>query len=621
MTSLVTPRFARLASLAALLAATSAVPAAAGVKRVWAVNDSEKIARDNLSSPLAAKNSAWDGRRVNLFGARNEVLAVQVIVEADARGIAALSLRLPELRLRGARGVRLQPDVSRIAYAPPAADPTDWVGRPIQLFALRDMRIPGPSTASWIYKAGTPSAPRGTGWQPVQIVPENARRGRGGFPLTVPPSSNQALWIEIYTGRDRAAGTYEGTIEVTADGRTLRIPVALELFDFALPDENSLNAMVYFERDQPARYMGRRFDEEFHRFAHRNRIELVHAYDEAGVREALPRFTGAAFTAANRYEGPGERVGNRLAPATFYGPGKEFDDRASAWARSDTWITFLEKAVPGAITFVYLPDEPGPAQYSRIRALAENLHANPGPGRRLRTFATKEFVPELDGVVDIWCAPPQHYDIARARAERAKGRDYWTYNGSRPHLGIFTIDAPAADARSVAWAAFKESISTFFYWHGVHWFHNSQKQGNRQQNTWADPITFDNRGQPGREGGAFAYGDGVLIYPGLEVLHPEEDRAIAGPISTVQLANYRRGLQDHLYLTLARKAGLDSLVDEALRAIVPRVFSESTEAVGWSEAGNDYEAMRLRLGLAIAGARREAKCPLQPGRGESTATR
>ena len=29
-----------------------------------------------------------------------------------------------------------------------------------------------------------------------------------------------------------------------------------------------------------------------------------------------------------------------------------------------------------------------------------------------------------------------------------------------------------------------------------------------------------------------------------------------GPISTIQLANFRRGLQDHQYLTLARRLGL-----------------------------------------------------------------
>jgi hypothetical protein len=590
-----TGKLVRAGAAAALVMLAAAGVSDAGVRRIWAVNDTEKIAQENVASPLAIGNSAWDGKRVRIFGARNEVLAFQVIVEADPQGIDALSLRLPELRLRNGR--------ERIVYMPPGADPTVTVGRPIQIFAAHYMYVPGPATADWVYKAGTPGMPRDVvGWKPVQLVPENARKGRYGFPVRVAASRTQSLWIEIYTGRDRPAGVYEGTIEITADGKAVALPVELELFDFALPDQNSLNAMVYYEPEQPELYLGRNLDAEFHRFAHRNRIELVHAYDEAKVRSAIGRFTGLAFTRAQGYEGPGEGVGNRIVPASFYGPGTAFDQCASAWKRSDAWITFLEKTLPGAVTFLYMPDEPPPAQYPRIRAIADNIHSNPGPGRRLKIFATKEYVPELDGAVDIWCAAPQVYDIARAKSERARGRQYWTYNGSRPYLGIVAIEAPAADPRSVMWAAFKEGIPTFFSWHSVHWRHNSQKQGERDQNVWANPITFDNRGQPGKSDTGYAHGDGVLIYPGQDRLHPEEDRGIAGPISTIQLANYRRGLQDHLYLTLARKAGLDSLVDEALRAVVPRVFSDTGESVGYSEVGDEYEAMRLKLGRAIAAA-------------------
>lgn len=581
--------------VAGLLLLSAAGASEAGVRRVWAVNDSEKIARDDVRNPLAAGNSAWDGRRVRTFGARNEIVAVQVIVEADAAGIASLSASLTELRRRGG--------TERIVYAPPGPDPTHSVGRPIQLFAEHYLHLPGPSTAEWVSRPGSPSAPRDpAGWKPVQLVPENARAGRGGLPIAVPASRNQALWIEIYTGRGRPAGIYEGTLRLQADGGSIDVPVELEILDFTLPDENSLNVMVYYEPDQPELYQGRNLDDEFHRFAHRHRVEFVHAYDEQTLQAAIGRFTGAAFTRAGGYEGPGEGVGNRFAPATFYGPGTAFDERQSAWARADAWITFLERTVPGAITFVYMPDEPGPAQFARIRALAANIHANPGPGRRLKAFVTKEYAAELDGAIDIWCAPPQFYDPARAAAERAKGREYWTYNGSRPYLGVMSIDAPAADPRSVAWAAFKHGVPVFFAWHGVHWRHNSQKQGERNQDVWANPITFDNRGQPGKRDTGFAYGDGVLVYPGQDRLHPAQDRGIAGPVSTISLANYRRGLQDHLYLTLATRAGRGALVDEALRAIVPRVFSDAGERIGYSEVGDAYEAMRLKLGRAIAAA-------------------
>jgi hypothetical protein len=586
-------------ALSALLALAGASPAAAGVAAIWAVGDGEKIAPDTTASPLAARNAAWDGRSVHLFGARNEVLAFQVIVQADASGIGKLSVALPELRQRGG--------AARIGYAPPSSDPSLSVGRPIQLFSVRSMKVTEETHASWAWAPGSPAAPKHTvGWQPVQLVPENARDGRGGFPLKVAPGQAQAVWIEVYTGRGRPAGVYEGTLTVRADGASRTLPVELEILDFDLPDENSMDAMVYFEPDQPELYQGRNLDSAYHRFAHRHRVELVHAYGESRVRESLGRLRGTDFTAASGYEGPGEGRGNRIVPLTFYGPGKDFDERASAWRSADAWMGFLKATLPDARTFLYLPDEPYPAQYPYVKKLAENVRSNPGPGRALPTFLTKAIVPELADLIDIWCVPPQAFDVAKAAAERAKGRRVWFYNGGRPNGPSPFIDAPATEGRAIAWAAFKHDADTYFFWHGVHWRHNGQKQGERNQDVWANPITFDNRGQPRKpvEDQGFINGDGVLLYPGEERLHPDEDRGLAGPVGTVQLANLRRGLQDHLYLTMARQLGQEPVVRKALTAVVPRVFSEAGATVGFAETGETFEAARRELADAIVAARK-----------------
>jgi hypothetical protein len=464
------------------------------------------------------------------------------------------------------------------------------------------MNVTAATHADWAWKPGSPAAPRDTtGWKPVQLVPENARGGRGGFPVAVAPGDGQALWVEIYVRRDLPAGTYEGTLTLTADGKASAVPVELRVFDFALPDSNSLPVMVYYEPDQPELYQGRNLDPAYHRFAHRHRVELVHAYDEAAVEAHRGRFDGRDFTAAAGYEGPGEGVGNTIVPASFYGPGRAFQEKQSAWERSDAWMRFLERTLPKALTFLYLPDEPYPAQYPEVRRLAENVRSNPGPGGKLPLFLTKRIIPEFRGLVDIWSVPPQAFDVAAAAAERARGRRVSFYNGGRPHGPTFVIDAPATDARAVAWAAFKHDVDLYFYWHGVHWKHNSQKQGERRQNVWADPVTFDNRGQPKKpvDDQGFLNGDGVLLYPGEDQLHGEEDRGIAGPIGTVQLANLRRGLQDFEYLTLARALGLDDDVRAALAAVVPRVFSDAGETVGFAETGEAYEEARLALGAAI----------------------
>jgi hypothetical protein len=570
----------------------------ADIKTIWAVNDGEKVERDDLSHPAKARNSAWDGKTIRLSAARNEIVAFQVIVEADERGVAALSASLSELRS----------PAGRIVYVPPAADPTDYVGRSIQLFSINYMHVTSPSHASWVYRRGTPAAPGDpTGWKPVQLVPENARAGKGGFPLSVPARQNQAIWIEIYTGRDRPPGTYAGRVRVTADGERRELPIELEVFDFALPDENSMHAMVYYQPSQPELYQGRNLDVEYHRFAHRQRVELVHAYDIDRVQSALGRFTGADFKRDRKYEGPGQGVGNVIVPASFYNPGKDFDDRESAWKKSDAWMSFLKRLFPNAITFLYMPDEPKAGEFSRIAKIAANVHSNPGPGRALPILVTHRWTEALDPAIDIWCSGPRGYDIERAVAERKRGRDYWFYNGGRPAGGAITIDAPATDARATIWAAFKHDIRVYFYWHGVHWRHNHQKPGNKIQNVWADTITFDSRKEEKRspDDAGYIHGDGVLMYPGEERLHPDQDRGVPGPVSTVQLANFRRGLQDHQYLMLARRLGLADEVRDEVQAIVPKVFSDAGERVSFPESGDPYEAARLRLGRAIERVTRE----------------
>ena len=566
------------------------------VRAIWAVNDGEKVDRDDRQHPARAGNSAWDGRRVLIFGARNEIVAVQLIVQADEEGITRLNVSLPELKTTGG---------GRIVYRAPAVDPTDSADRPIQIFVEHYMHVSVASHADWVFAPRSPAAPRDpTGWKPVQLVPERARSDRGGLPIRVRPTHNQPIWIEIYTGRDRPAGIYRGTIDIDTDGKQHRLPIELELFDFALPDENSMHAMIYYEGSQVERYQGRNLDAAYHRFAHRHRIELVHAYDEPSVQAAAGRFSGEDFTRAHGYEGPGEGVGNVIVPRSFYGPGDAFDDRTQAWRRADEWMTFLRARLPRALTFLYMPDEPRPPQYPRILALAENVHSNPGPGRALPVLVTSRYVAALDQAIDIWCAGPQGFKVDRAARERARGRQFWVYNGGRPAGGAIVIDAPATDARAMLWAAFKHEVPVYFYWHAVHWHHNSQKQGERDQNVWAESITFDNRGQPNKpvDDQGYINGDGVLLYPGEEKLHPQEDRGVPGPIATIQLANLRRGLQDHQYLTMARRLGLKAEVDAAVQAIVPRVFSEAGASVSFPETGDPYEKMRLSLARAIVAA-------------------
>src|ERR1041384_5563943 len=98
---------------ALLLVLLSASVALGAVRTIGSVNDGEKVERDDLNNPNKRANSAWDGRKVKIFGARNEIIAFQLIVEADQVGINRLTVGLPQLK--SGKG--------RITYAAPVSDP------------------------------------------------------------------------------------------------------------------------------------------------------------------------------------------------------------------------------------------------------------------------------------------------------------------------------------------------------------------------------------------------------------------------------------------------------------------------------------------------------------------
>src|SRR5258706_13298213 len=184
---------AKARTLAALLLITHLlwpVNASASVRYVWAVNDGEKIERDDLDNPNKNSNSAWDGRRIRIFGARNEIIAFQLMVEAGSDGIKQLSVSLPELRQQGGK--------ARITYAAQALDPTNYAGRPIQLFSLNYMQVETASHAEWVFQPGSPAAPKDpTRGKPVQLVPQTPRVGRGGVVLPRSPRQAQQRCVVI----------------------------------------------------------------------------------------------------------------------------------------------------------------------------------------------------------------------------------------------------------------------------------------------------------------------------------------------------------------------------------------------------------------------------------------
>jgi len=99
---------------------------------VWVNDGGNKITQDELRAFIDSTsviNSVWDGTEVSLFGARNEVLSFNLVIEAPSSDIVDVDIRLTSLE---------GPDGSAITTRPASGnDLFNYVGRNIELFYVR----------------------------------------------------------------------------------------------------------------------------------------------------------------------------------------------------------------------------------------------------------------------------------------------------------------------------------------------------------------------------------------------------------------------------------------------------------------------------------------------------
>jgi hypothetical protein len=148
--------------------------------------------------------------------------------------------------------------------------------------------------------------------------------------------------------------------------------------------------------------------------------------------------------------------------------------------------------------------------------------------------------------------------------------------------------------RANAWIQFKYGIPRWFYWEAT--YYQDFQGGRGDINVWRDPLNFTN------SWGDRVNGDGLLFYPGRDKLFPAEDRGFDGPLPSIRLKNWRRGIQDVEYLTLVRASGRDSVVDAALAELVTDTVLSNTDwdkRSTWSEDGEVWRAHRARLAVVL----------------------
>lgn len=580
---------------------------------IWAVNDGEKVLRNDLSNPNRLQNSVWDGHHIRIFGARNETVAFQIIVEATEAPIHRLTVEMSKLTHSEKPHLFIQNEQQQ------PDDPNNYVGRRIEVFTQHYLYVPPELSTppQWFYNACAPPIQQ-SGWIPDALIPHHARKGFGGQPVQVQSGTNQGFWVDIYIPDDDQLqpGNYVGEITVRDDNSTRTIPVELQLFDFTLPHESHTKTMVYTsdvsayfpKLDQPM--------DALRKMAHRHRFNLVGSevhskpFDEQRLEQYQPYLNGSFYQPENGYEGPGQGVGEQIFPVGMYGARVLGEEAAQIQAESDKWVTWFRKQQEvnqwQGVYFLYLIDEPRPDKFPWIEEQCGHIKSSPGPGRELPIMTTRNYAAPIENSIDIWCT--SHLKPEEKEAADHKKQPIWFYNGYRPSHGSVILEGEAVDLRVNSWLKWKHSIELYFVWHGTHWKHNQQgPRARTNQNVFGYPVTFMYINQNpddefyGESGIHWGNGDGILFYPGHDPFFREQDRGIQGPISSIRMKNLRRGIQDYEYMWLAATKGNRDEVDAIVSSAVPRALHETSRdhTIAWSPIGNDWDSYRKQLAELI----------------------
>ena len=611
---------------------------------VWANDGGDKVTRDELratNDPANVLNSVWDGNKVSVFGAKNEVVAFNLILEAPTD--AATNVTLSFDTLTGPGGA----SISSVSTSGDGV--FNWVNRNIELFYIRYLEIKGLSTDLFYSNYDERHIPErfrrpwtgdgeGSGtWEdrpdhnkfypeiaiPIELV--------SGFNIAA--TQNQSIWIDIYIPKTAAAGLYKGTITIKENSSVAHtIPVELTVYNFTLPDLPNARTMLYYSIENiNYRYLGQEdpnpgtdlytqslnlADRHF-QLAHRHKISLIDSVIEIEkMSEAWTnRLNGDLFTQANGYDGVGVGIGNNIFSIGTYGTWPwQGGTKADMWTNTDVWVNWFKNQAFSTPTeyFLYLIDES--EDYTQIEEWAQWINSNPGPGRCLMSMATISIptaianTPSLDiptawmqvGVTDTWQSAA---DSLTADPDK---RLYF-YNGNRPVSGTFAIEDDGIALRVSAWAQYKKKIDRWFYWDST--YYNNYQGNTGHTNVFQKAQTFGDfeqvHSELGETGWNYLNGDGVLFYPGTDTLYPSDSYGVNGPFASLRLKHLRRGIQDVDYLTLAAAIN-PTRTSEIVNEIIPKVLWEYGVSdpkdptwvltdISWSTDPDVWETARAEL--------------------------
>jgi hypothetical protein len=504
-------------------AAFSAKAAAEGNPVVWTAPSLHRI---------GISDKAGDVTKVNIAAARNEYESFQIVVNGASSGLRNVNVTISDLE--GPTG-QLIPQTNFTLY------------REKYVYVNK-------SSPNW----GGSNQPLGTGWYADALIPfldPSTGKPPSGATLTAVPfdlkaGANQPIWVDLLVPQTAAAGQYSGFYTVTSDQGKTTGPIALTVWNFALPTTPSLKSSFLFSQAGTV--------------AAQQEL-LRHRISPSSTRPAdLPLMAGRGLNATDT--GP-------------YGGAYSGHCTMSSAPSVSTFQSLASARQPGIFLYNYSADEIGSCTnlYPTIRQWAYNMHQaginnmvsmSPNPALYSDGSATGR------SAVDIWVVLPLMYEKSKSQIAHVlqKGDAVWSYNTlvQDPYSPKWEIDFDPVNFRiQPGFINQSLNLTGMLYWRVDRWT--------------ADP--WNNVNNAGLYSSNNFPGEGMLVYPGKQV-------GIQGVVGSMRLKWLRDGVEDYEYVQILKNLGKTDLAMKIARSVGP-------DWTHWTRDAAAIDAAHQQLGQAV----------------------
>lgn len=435
---------------------------------------------------------------------------------------------------------------------------------------------------------------RPLGYYPDALLPMKTAEAAGEN--NVKAGANQGVWLTLYTPEDTRAGTYTGTVTLTADETVFSVPVTVKVWDFAVPEKSNIRTTFHIF---PEYLMGGELN---------NTPEMYKKYVDYLLDYRIST-TIMVYPYGVSEDDWVKQIKEYAADerCTSYKLGNDVSFTEERQVRllienSTPELNLLEKA------FFYPYDEPhgdtlAPAVQKNkdLVDLLIEIAADYSTEKLNAYGLTKadiEGIPILIPTVEpveglrTYCPQVQEYNTPALRekyaryreeayagknnelSENAYGSTWWYHCGISPHepYPTLVIDADLVSSRVQSWMQYEYGLDGFLYWGSASYFQTENYTDS--VNGWRPADVWN----VGNSVLSTANGDGMLLYPGAKY-------GLGEPLPSIRLMSLRDGFEDYEYLymfgELAEKYGdkyktsdladsLDSLYESLYEGTIPK---------------------------------------------------